>query len=173
MTSLILGLTDGPIATLQALIGAYRSGVPALQGGGLSELLTEVAEEKEPVQYLRSLVERDRNFKAALANRHAGTDYAALPMAELERIKTTEAATERFKRAVDAVIRHNHAQTDPLHLWYINAAAVRDLVGGRNDAVQAYLETRKQEIKAHHQQCALTPRQNRKNMSIADEITVE
>ena len=89
------------------------------------------------------------------------------------KIKTPEAATERFRRAVDAIIAHNIAQDDPLHLWYINAAAVRDLVGGRNDAVRAYLQTRDLQIKAHHEQLALTPRQNNKNMKIDAEITVE
>ncbi len=165
--------TDGPVATLQALINAYHSGGNTQVSAGLSELLQDVANEKDPAAYLKMLVKRDRDFKTAIANRHAGTDYAALPMAELERIKTTEAATERFRRAVDAIIAHNLAQTDPLHLWYINAAIVRDLIGGRNDAVQAYLETRKQEIDAHHERFKLTPKQNRKNMGIADEITVQ
>ncbi len=165
--------TDGPIATLQALVNAYRNGGSAPAAPGLAELLQDVADEKEPVEYLKGLVERDRNFKAAIANRHAGTDYGSLPMAELERIKTTEATTERFRRAVDAIIAHNLAQTDPLHLWYINAAAVRDLVGGRNDAVQAYLVVREKEIAEHHERFKLTPRQNRKNMNIADEITVK
>lgn len=163
---------ETPIAILQALIAAYRSGGSA-QAPGMGELLQEVAEEKEPVQYLRSLVEWDRNFKKAIANRHAGTDYATLAVSELERIKTTEAATERFKRAVNAIIAHNNTQTDPLHFWYINAAAVRDLVGGRNDAVQAYLQTRQDELDAHHKQYGLTPKQNRKPSNIANEITVE
>ncbi len=165
--------TDGPIATLQALVNAYHNGGSAPVAPGLAALLQDVSEEKEPVEYLKGLVERDRNFKAAIANRHAGTDYGSLPMAELERIKTTEATTERFRRAVDAIMAHNFAQTDPLHLWYINAAAVRDLVGGRNDAVQAYLVVREKEIAEHHERFKLTPRQNRKNMSIADEITVK
>ncbi len=165
--------TDGPVATVQALISVYHNGGSVPAAPGLAELLQDVAGEKKPVEYLKGLVERDRNFKAAIANRHAGTDYGSLPMAELERIKTTEATTERFRRAVDAIIAHNFAQTDPLHLWYINAAAVRDLVGGRNDAVQAYLEARKQEIAEHHGRFKLTPRQNRKNMNIADEITVK
>ena len=165
--------TDGPIAILQALVNAYRNGGSAPVAPGMAELLQDVAGEKEPVEYLKGLVERDRNFKAAIANRHAGTDYGSLPMAELERIKTTEATTERFRRAVDAIIAHNNAQTDPLHLWYINAAAVRDLVGGRNDAVQAYLEARKSEIAEHHERFKLTPRQNRKNMKIEDEIKVQ
>jgi hypothetical protein len=164
--------TEGPVATLQALVNASRNGGSAPAAPGLTELLQAVAGEKESVEYLKGLVERDRNFKAAIANRHAGTDYGALAMSELERIKTTEAATERFRRAVDAILAHNHRQTDPLHLWYINAAAVRDLVGGRNDAVQAYLEARKEEIEEHHRQYGLTPRQNRKNMNLADEVTV-
>jgi hypothetical protein len=94
-------------------------------------------------------------------------------MAKLDGIKSTEAATERFRRAVDAIIAHNNAQNDPLHLWYINAAAVRDLVGGRNDSVQDYLETRKSELDAHHEQYHLTARQNRKNQDIEDEVIVE
>jgi hypothetical protein len=163
---------ETPVAILQALIAAYRSGGSSA-APGMGELLQEVAEEKEPVQYLHSLVERDRNFKRAIANRHAGTDYATLAMSELERIKTTEAATERFKRAVNAFIAHNNEQTDPLHLWYVNAAAVRDLVGGHNDSVQAYLETRKEELDAHHKQYGLTPKQNRKPSNIQDEITIE
>jgi hypothetical protein len=163
---------ENPVAILQALIGAYRAGGFSPQPG-MAELMREVSDEKDPVDYLRSLVERDRNFKKAIANRHAGTDYQSLAMKELERIKTPEAASERFRRAVDAIMAHNDAQTDPLHLWYINAAAVRDLVGGRNDAVQAYLETRRQEIDEHHKQYNLTPRQNRKPTRIEDEIVVE
>jgi hypothetical protein len=166
---------DGPIATLQALINAYRAGGTSLQAQGMTELLQEVSAqgEKDPVQYLRGLVETRRKFDEAIAKRHQGTDYATLPMSELGRIKTTEAANERFRRAVDAIIAHNNAQTDPLHLWYINAAAVRDLVGGRNEAVQAYLETRREELDEHHQQYGLTPKQNRKPSDIKAEITVE
>ncbi len=166
---------DGPVAALQALIAAYRAGGtgagPPAQG--MAELLQEVSDEKDPVAYLRGLVERDKKFKEAISHRHAGTDYRSLSMAELERIKTTEAANERFRRAVDAILAHNEKQQDPLHLWFINAASVRDLVGGRNEAVQAYLATRKEEIDAHHQRFGLTPRHNRKVMKITDEITVE
>jgi hypothetical protein len=176
MYALLVPLTeelvaDGPLAILQALVAAYRNF--KARDTCIEELLQEVSEEKEPVVYLRGLVERDRNFKAALARRHAETDYSSLPMSELERIKTTEAAIERFRRAVDSIIAHNNAQQDPLHLWYINAAIVRDLVGGRNDAVQVYLEKRKDEIEAHHQQFNLTPRQNRKPIKIEQQISVQ
>jgi hypothetical protein len=163
---------DGPIATLQALIAAYRAGGSSA-APGMGELLQEVADEQEPVSYLRGLVERERSFKKAIANRHAGTDYAALSMEQLSKIKMPEAATERFKRAVDAILAHNNEQSDPLHLWYINAAAVRDLVGGRNDAVQAYLDTRKPELDAHHAQYKITARQNSKPINIEDQVIVE
>jgi hypothetical protein len=165
--------SDGPISTLQALIAAYHAGGTGAQAEALAGLLREVADEKEPVEYLRMLVERDRNFHAALAGRHAGTDYSALSLAQLSNIKTPEAATERFKRAIDAILKHNEAQTDRLHLWYINAAAVRDLVGGRNDAVMAYVESRQQEIDAHHKRYGLTPRQNSKPIAIEDEVIIE
>ena len=60
--------TDGPIATLQALVNAYRNGGGTPVAPGMAELLQDVAGEKEPVEYLKGLVERDRNFKAAIAN---------------------------------------------------------------------------------------------------------
>ncbi len=88
-------------------------------------------------------------------------------------IKTPEAAAERFRRAVDAIIAHNNVQTDPLHFWFINAREVRNLVGGKNELVQAYLETRRAEIDAHHNQYGLTPRANKKNMEIKDEVKVQ
>jgi hypothetical protein len=126
--------TSGPLATLRALIDAYHAGGSgAAAPTGTAELLREVGGD---VEYLRGLVERDRNFKAA-------------------------------------IIAHNERQTDLLHLWYINAAVVRDLVGGRNDAVQSYLETRKEEIEAHHKKYGLTPRQNRKPIAIESQITVQ
>jgi hypothetical protein len=41
--------TDGPVATLQALINAYHSGGNAPAAPGMSELLQAVADEKEPI----------------------------------------------------------------------------------------------------------------------------
>jgi hypothetical protein len=168
---------NAPVAILQALINAYRNGGSAKAAPGLVELLNEVtAEKKEPVNYLRTLVERDRKFQAGIDRRGLKAeqaDYSSLPMAELAKIKNPEAANERFRRAVDAIIRHNNEQTDPLHLWYANAAAVRDLVGGRNDAVQAYLDTRQQELDEHHAKWGLKPRQNSKPIDIEDEVVVE
>jgi hypothetical protein len=165
---------DAPIATLQALIAAYRAGGGAPQQPGMAELFKAVSDEEKPVEYLKKLVKRDRDFQAAIANRHSTVDYSTASMEDLRfKFKTAEAATERFRRAVEAIIKHNNAQTDPLHLWYINAAMVRKLVGGKNELVQAYLKTRDAEIKAHHDQYNLTAKQNDKNADIAAEIIVE
>jgi len=50
---------------------------------------------------------------------------------------------------------------------------VRELVGGRNEAVQGYLQMRKEEIEEHHKHFKLSPKQNRKPISIADQIKVQ
>ena len=170
-----LGQDEGsPVATLQALIAAYRAGSSAA-APDVAALLDEVKDKDKPVDYLRGLVQRDRKFKTAIEQRHAHVDYVTASMQDLRtKYKTAEAATERFRRAVDAIIAHNLAQTDPLHLWYINSAAIRDLVGGQNELVQKYLDTRKEEIEAHHRQLGgLTPRQNYKPQTITEDITVE
>lgn len=165
--------TEGPISTLQALIAGYQTG-----GGGqnprLVELLRDVADEPDPIEYLRELVQRDRKFQAAIAARHSNVDFTQVPMADLrKKYKTLEAAQERYRRAIDAVIAHNEQQTDPLHLWYINAPLIKELVGGRLDFIQEYLDSRKEEIAAHHKRFDLTARQNRKPTSVAGEIVVE
>lgn len=165
---------DSPLATLQALIKAYQSGGSAA-APGMADLMNEIEDEEKPVDYLRGLVARDRKFQTAIANRHSQVDYATASMADLRgKYKTTEAAMERFRRAFDAIIKHNEAQTDPLHLWFINAAMIRKLVGGKNELVQTYLRTRQAEMDAHHAKYGLTAKQNDKGMmDIASEITVE
>jgi len=166
--------TDGPIATLQALIHAHQNGGSTKVAPGMAELLEQVRDKPEPVAYLKGLVERDRKFWEGIDNRSSKVDVATASMEDLRnRIKTPEAATERFRRAVDAIIAHNNVQTDPLHFWFINAREVRNLVGGKNELVQAYLETRRAEIDAHHNQYGLTPRANKKNMEIKDEVKVQ
>lgn len=90
----------------------------------------------------------------------AGDEYATLSLAELRQKKTPEAAAERYRRAVDAIIAYNATVDLPLR-WYINVVAVRQLVGGRAPNVQDYLDTRRAEIEAHHHKHRLLPAQNR------------
>jgi hypothetical protein len=188
-----LGLeAEGTIAQLQALIAAYQGGAaPAMPG--LSELLqslvsnplvikvgekpneVEIKSEVNPVGYLSALVERDRKFKAGIDRRYSSEiDYSTYSWADLDGHKTKDpaAATERYRRAVNAIIAHNRQAQDRLHRWFINPAIVRDLVGGRNDKVRDYLATRAQEIDAHHKEFTppLVVKLNNKDMDIKEDI---
>jgi len=131
---------------------------------------------ENPVAYIKSLLEKDANFRAGLAKRQVRVDVKSLSLAQLRDIKLEEAANERFRRAVDAIMQHNVAfAAEPLKQWYINAGSVRTLVGGRHPAVKAYLASREEEIARHHQQYGITEIYNRKPpaMSIKKMIKLE
>ncbi len=166
---------DRPLETLQALINAYRAGGSGPQVAGMAELLAQISDKPKPVEYLTGLVDRDKKFWQGIDSRSTKTDVTTASIEDLrDKIKTPEAANERFRRAVDTIIAWNNSQQDPLHLWYINAAMVRKLVGGKNEGVQAYLRTRQDEIEAHHKQYGLTARANEKGqLDIRSEITVK
>jgi hypothetical protein len=200
MYSLLEPLAEGlgvvgttPLATLQALIAAYQGGSSPATPNGTSELVqslvhdpltiktgekpneTEINSKDNPVGYLTALVDRDRKFKAGIDRRYSSDiDYTTYAWDDLDgsKVKDPAAATERYRRAINAIMAHNRATNDPLHRWYINAAIVRDLVGGRNDKVRDYLATRAEEIEMHHHEFnpPLTVKQNNKNMDIKDEI---
>ena len=129
------------------------------------------AESEKPAEYLRSLLSAKRDFRKSYEKRHQGKDYSTLPLSELRNTKTPGAAQERFKRAADAIIAYNDQAAMPELRWYINAAVVTDLVGGRPSDAKAYLDTR-QDVEAHHQKHNLTPGYNRRPISIKERITV-
>jgi hypothetical protein len=141
---------------------------------GVAEIsaLLHGIEHDNPVAYLRELVERDARFKAGLAKRHAGVNYRAMSLTELEKYKTEGAAQERFRRAVEAVMQYNASVEEPLKRWFLNPNTIRDLVGGRYPAVKAYLDAHKEEIDAHHTQYQITAVFNRKPYGIKEMITV-
>jgi len=185
--------TEGTIGLLQALIAAYQGGSSPATTPGTGQLMqdlvsnpltikvgekpneTEINSKDNPVGYLTALVERDRKFKAGIDRRYSSEiDYSSYAWDDLDGHKTKDpaAATERYRRAVNAIMAHNRSTSDHLHRWYINAALVRDLVGGRNDKVQGYLATRAAEIEAHHKEFSpvLTVKLNNKAMDVKDEI---
>jgi hypothetical protein len=185
-----LGMQDhDPIATLRALITANAQ--PQMQQQAVSthlqqrwgvslEELDEVFEQvreaghKEPLSYVRESLGKRQNFKEGAQKRaehFQQLDYARMPFSALERIKTPEATTERIHRAVLAIMAHNQS-CQPLEYWYINAAAVQGLVGGRYPAINAYLEAHQQEIKAHHDALKIDSRSNRKIVPIKEMVTI-
>ena len=174
---------DAPLEIVTALqqgakpvpAGKAKSGKKAAEQRELEALVAGLRQTgtKEPVVYLRGLVERDAHFRAGLAKRHANVDYQALTLAQLSGIKTEEAANERFRRGVNAILAHNAATSEPLQRWFINAGSLRDLVGGRHPAAKAYLESRAEEIAAHHEKYGITQLFNRKPVDIKTMVKVE
>jgi hypothetical protein len=124
----------------------------------------------DPMEYLQDVVKRDQNFRAGLAKRYAGLDFATMELSKLWKLKTPEAAEERFRRAVQAIMQHNAACEEPLKRWYINQSTVHALAGGRKNSVTEHLEAHKEEIEEHHQEYGLTAAFNRKPFPITEMI---
>jgi hypothetical protein len=99
--------------------------------------------------------------------------FESLPTSQLSRIKLAEATEERLRRAVYIVVRWNETHGELEH-WYLNIAALQNLVGGRKPMIKAYLEAHHEEIEAHHQQFEpqITPAYNRKTIPIEKLITL-
>lgn len=171
------------VSQFRLFLSRWQTTIEELNGL-LDEAAEDVAKEnakekdekkhKTPVAYLREMVASKRTFKQSYEKRHVGKDYATIPTSKLRDIKTTEAATERFRRAVDAIMVSNDATDDPDKRWYVNPAVVVDLVGGKPALASEYLETRRAEIDAHHAKFEpkLRPGFNRRPVPINQRITV-
>jgi Telomere resolvase len=142
----------------------------------LVQLLKDVApdaekKEETPIVYLRELAEAKREFKKSYEKRHQGKDYSKMSLDALRRTRTPGAATERFKRAVDAILAYNDQATIPEMRWFVNAAAVKDLVGGRPGDAKEYIQQRLEvDIKAHHEKYSLRPGVNSKSVPIQERV---
>jgi hypothetical protein len=128
--------------------------------GLLDEAAADAGEEKSPATYLRELVEGKRSFKKSYEKRHQGKDYSKMSTSKLRKTKTTEAARERFKRAVETIIKHNETVEIPEFRRYISPALVVDLVGGRPSDAKEYIESRA-DVPEHHAKYGLKPGMNR------------
>jgi hypothetical protein len=60
----------------------------------------------------------------------------------------------------------------PLEQWYITPLSIQKLVGGRKDAINAYLDTHREEIEEHHRKLEIKPSYNRKAEPITGMITI-
>src|SRR6202043_1604941 len=98
-------------------------------------------------------------------------DYPTLPFEQLENLKSPEAAEERTRRAVQAIMAHNQ-QADRLALWYINIQTILDLVGGSSPLIKEYLAAHAQEIEAHHLQYDIHSRFNQKALPITSMVHI-
>ena len=176
--------TQSPVLALQSLLS---QGVKASVNRHLQEswqtsleevevLLQDAAtDDQKPVAYLRKLLSDKREFKKSYEKRHQGKDYTKISLTELRKTKTTEAAQERFRRAVAAIMAYNDSVAEPEMRWFISPAVVVDLVGGRPSDVKEYLLSRKAELDAHHQKFEqkITTGYNRRPIPITHRIKME
>ncbi len=139
----------------------------------LAALLLEAAQDNSDVlAYLASLVTAKREFKKSYEKRHEGKDYSTMTLEELRNTKTTEAAYERFGRAVAAIMAYNDAALPDLR-WFINPSVVTLLVGGKPSLAKKYIEVdHKEEIDAHHKKNGITEGYNRRPVSIVYRVAV-
>jgi DNA anti-recombination protein RmuC len=99
-------------------------------------------------------------------------DYGSMLLAELRQTRKMGATIERYRRAVEAIMTYN-STVDLSERWYINAAAVTDLVGGQLPSAKEYLASRRAEIEAHHRKYRLLRDHNRgKAIAITECIAV-
>jgi hypothetical protein len=163
--------TDNPVSVVQALLSdggaivvdqklavTWKTSLAEIVG-----LLEDVARdsgEKSPVVYLREIVDAKRTFKKSYEKRHKDKDYTKLPLSKLRGIKMPGAAEERFRRAVDLIIKHNETVEIPEFRRYVSPALVTDLVGGRPGDAKESIESRA-DVAAHHEKYGIRPGVNR------------
>ena len=157
-------------AVRQRLVGEHLQQRWGISLEELDRVFTQaqsVGHEK-PLAYLEEELGKQGNQREGARKRQEALeqlDYPTLPYEQLENLKSPEAAEERTRRAVQAIMEHNQ-KADRLALWYINIQAILDLVGGSSPLIKEYLAAHAQEIEAHHLQYDIHPRFNQKALPI-------
>lgn len=123
------------------------------------------------VSYLLAAGEREARQLRSQARRHDSERYAGMNTSQLAGMKAPEAGNERYRRAVYTLMQWNETHR-PLERWYITPLAIQKLVGGRKEAINAYLETHEDEIKAHHERLEIKLSFNRKPEPMTDMIHI-
>lgn len=145
----------------------YTSSIDALRN-----LLQDALKDSEkPVEYLQEMLSDKRTFKQSYEKRGKNKNYSTLTTSELQRTHTMDAATEKWRRAVDAIIAYNNSVESPELRWYINPAVIVDLVGGKPAIIATYLKTRP-DVQAHHEKYDLKVGYNRRAVNIKERVTV-
>ena len=159
---------EQPQAAVQFLVDLLEDAAKDAQG--------KLDGDKKPYTafgYLQSLLAAKRQFLKSYEKRGVGKDFRTLTLTQLRNTKLPGAAEERFRRAVQAIMRYNDQAAAVEMMWFINASVVTDLVGGRPADAKALLEgDLAEEIEAHHQKHGLKPGFNRRALKITKRITV-
>jgi hypothetical protein len=131
----------------------------------------ELAGAPDLLSYLLAAGEREARQLCQQARREDRDGYAAFPTSKLMGMKMPGAGDERYRRAVYTLMQWNETH-GPLDRWYITTLALQKLVGGRKEAINAYLDAHHEEIEAHHRKLEINPSLNRKPKPISAMIMI-
>jgi hypothetical protein len=122
--------------------------------------------------FLLAAGEQSARQLRSIARKQDTHRYASMPTSKL---LGPNAAQERLRRGLYAVMLFNEqmaAQGRSNDLWFITVQMMQNLLGGRKDAIKAYLEAHQEEISAHHTRYEIKSFLNRKAQSPKDAIHV-
>jgi hypothetical protein len=92
---------------------------------------------------------------------------------DFQNTRTPQASLERWRRAVERIMQWNKEVRVPELRVYINATSVKEIYGGRGTEIKKYLETRQEEIEAHHNTYGLRPAINYGRTNIRERVLGE
>ena len=166
------------LKTVQLLVEAYvrqhteshafeaRWGVTLADVSALFENVAATGESRPATVLLTELVAKQHQQRQKHQQRRHETQYDQMPFSVLKGRREPEAAEERVRRAVAALMSYNERCTDPVQRWYINASLVHALLGGRYAAIQESLQAHKGEIEEHHEALEITQSMNYKGKEL-------
>jgi len=136
----------------------------------LAALQVARKESNKPVTLLHETLKNKQTQVAAYRARVEVKNYGAMATSELVRHKTVEAAKERYKRGVDALIAYNLSVSPELR-WFINATVLVELVGGAPAGAKEYIESRS-DVAAHHKQLGLKGNRRIEGVTVKGKVPV-
>jgi len=123
------------------------------------------------LSYLLAAGEREARQLCSQARREDRERYRAMPTSKLVGMKVSGAGKERYRRAVHPLMQWNETHGS-LEQWSITTLTIQKLVGGRKDAIKAYLKAHREEIEEHHRRLSINPSYNRKAEPIGRMMTI-
>jgi hypothetical protein len=171
---------DEAVQKLVADHKVYRQ-LEALIGGDDVATLVAVLSEASEIRLeneslldaMRAALKDKARFRAQYGKRseaNAERDLSGLSLEELAKIRTPSASAEKWRRGVDMIMAYNDRVEMPELRWYINASAVKMLVGGRGTDIGKYLKSRQSELDEHHKKNKLTPGRNHGRTNIRERV---
>jgi Telomere resolvase len=157
--------------TMQALLAACGSDSVESLLALVQDAATDKGHEDKPVTHLKEVLVSKRKFKESYDGRHEGKDYTSMRTSDLIKHKTKEAAIERFKRGVDALMAANQSVDLPELRWFINAPLLIELVGGAPTLAKEYIDGRP-DVAQHHKDLEIKAGFNRRSVSVKERVQV-